>query len=194
MQKSDTSIQFGGFLGHGGYGHTVDYFDLQKYYLGEVSDYEFKEDEYVVIGAGYPALRAKIYNDLKERKDVNFFTIYVGEKPQDSVHFGEANIITPMSCLSCNIEIGNCNVLNGDVIVGHDVKIGDFNFFGPRSQVLGNVDIGNENQIGANTILLPHCKIGNKNKIAPLSVVYKGCRNDSYWSGNPAVKIGNIEE
>ena len=192
MQKSDSSIQFGGFLGHGGYGHTVDYKDLQKYYAGEVAEHPFKENEYVVIGAGYPELRQKIYADLK-KINVKFFTVYVGEKLPASVEIGEANIFVPPFLCTCNIKIGNANVFNGDVCVGHDSVVGDFNFFGPRSQVLGNVKIGDFNQIGANVILLPKCKIGNGNKIAPLSAVYKGCRNNSYWAGNPAVNIGNNE-
>lgn len=191
MMEKDSSVQFGGFLGHGGYGHTVDYKELQKYYLGEVSEHEFKDDEYVVIGAGYPELRQKIYADLKSL-NIKFFTIYIGEKLPKSIEIGESNIFAPPFVCSCNIKIGNNNVFNGDVIVGHDSEIGDCNFFGPRSQVLGGVKVGHFNLIGANAILLPHCKIGNDNKIAPLSAVYKGCRNNSYWAGNPAVKIGEL--
>jgi hypothetical protein len=138
MIATDSSIQFGGFLGHGGYGHTVDYKDLQKYYSGEVSEHIFKEDEYVVIGAGYPELRKKIYADLK-KLNVRFFTIYIGEKLPKSIEIGESNIFAPPFVCSCNI------------------------------------------------------KIGNNNKIAPLSAVYKGCRDNSYWVGNPAVKVGSIE-
>ena len=36
-------------------------------------------------------------------------------------------------------------------------------------------------------------KIGDNNKIAPLSAVYKGCKNNCYMAGNPALKIGSIE-
>ncbi|MBR1777624.1 MAG: transferase [Alphaproteobacteria bacterium] len=191
MAQNDPEIVFGGFMGHGGYGHTVDYLDLQKYYMGEVAEHKFKQNEYVVIGAGYPVLRKKIYDELKNR-NVSFFTIHIGEPLRDSVEIGEANIFCPPFVYTCNIQIGNANVFNGDVIVGHDSVIGDCNFFGPRSQVLGNTKIGDFNQIGANAILLPHCKIGNNNKIAPLSAVYKGCRDNSYWAGNPAIKVGDI--
>lgn len=191
MMEKDSSVQFGGFLGHGGYGHTVDYKELQKYYLGEVSEHEFKDDEYVVIGAGYPELRQKIYADLKS-SNIKFFTIYIGEKLPESIEIGESNIFVPPLPCSCNIKIGNNNVFNGDVGIGHDVVIGDSNFFGPRCLVLGEVKVGNFNQIGSNAILLPHCKIGNNNKIAPLSAIYKGCRDNSYWAGNPAVKIGEL--
>lgn len=189
MKRTDASIEFGGFLGHGGYGHTVDYKHLQEFYLGEERDHTFKEDEYVIIGAGYPELRRKIYNDLKKR-NVRFFNLILG-KYGSSVTFGEANISLYTS-LTVNTKIGNGNVFNGAVIVGHDTEIGDFNFFGPRSSVLGTVKIGNDNIIGTNAVILPHAKIGNNNKVAPLSAVYKGCRHNCYMLGNPALKVGEI--
>ena len=190
INKLNPEIKFAGFLGHGGYGHTVDYLDLQKFYLGEVSKHSFEENEFVVIGAGYPALRQKIYNELKAR-NINFYNLILNSFICDSVNIGEANVILS-SFLTSNINIGNCNVFNGDIIVGHDVEIGDFNFFGPRSQILGNVKVGSSNQIGTNAILLPKSKIGNNNKIAPLSAVYKGCKDNCYMLGNPALKIGEI--
>ena len=189
MKRDDPSIEFGGFLGHGGYGHTVNYKHLQEFYLGEESDHTFKEDEYVIIGAGYPELRRKIYNDLKKR-NVRFFNLILG-KYGSSVTFGEANISLYTS-LTVNTKIGNGNVFNGAVIVGHDTEIGDFNFFGPRSSVLGTVKIGNDNIIGTNAVILPHAKIGNNNKVAPLSAVYKGCRDNCYMLGNPALKVGEM--
>lgn len=190
MKSYDPSVEFAGFLGHGGYGHTVDYKHLQKFYLGEESDHVFKDDEYAVIGAGYPNLRRKIYNDLKKR-NVRFLNIICA--PLDpSVHFGEANIFVAPFFSSVNLTIGNGNVFNGAVIVGHDAEIGDFNFFGPRSSVLGAVKIGNDNIIGTNAVILPHAKIGNNNKVAPLSAVYKGCRDNCYMLGNPALKVGEI--
>lgn len=193
LMEKDSNITFGGFLGHGGYGHTVDYKELQIFYKGEVSEYKFNDNEYVVIGAGYPELRQKIYYELKARK-INFYnlidkriSIFTG------THIGEANVIVGHGYISVDTKIGNGNVFNGDVILGHDCEIGDFNFFGPRSQALGNVKIDSMNQIGANAILLPNSKIGDNNKIAPLSAVYKGCKNNCYMAGNPALKIGSIE-
>ena len=183
-------VNFGGFLGHGGYGHTVDYKKYQYLYKGEVSEHEFTADEYVIIGAGYPELREKIYTELKNRQ-IKFYNLITCTGCIPSSSFcGEANIIIGQSAFSVDVRIGNGNIFNGDVIVGHDAEIGDFNFFGPRSQILGNVKIGNMNTIGANSILLPNAKIGNNNKIAPLSAVYKGCKNNCYMLGNPALKMG----
>ena len=187
-----TEITFGGFLGHGGYGKTVDYKTYQHLYIGEVSKHVFKDNEYVIIGAGYPGLRKKIYEELKAR-NIPFFNLIAGTSfLGDSVEIGEANIILS-SAITTNVFLGNGNVFNGFVIVAHDSKIGSFNFFGPRSQILGNVTVGNSNQIGANAILLPKSKIGDNNIIAPLSAIYKGCKNNCYMIGNPALKTGQVE-
>lgn len=192
--QCDKELQFGGFLGHAGYGHTVDYKTWQHLYLGEVSEHIFCDNEYVVIGAAYPDLRKKIYDELKLR-NVKFYTI----KPQngvnikETVEYGEANVFVPGFSPTVNIKIGDGNVFNGDIGIGHDVEIGSFNFFGPRSMLLGNVKVGDNNTIGANVILLPHAKVGNNNKISPLSAVYKGCKNNGYYLGNPAIRIGDVE-
>lgn len=187
--QSNPEIQFAGFLGHGGYGHTVDYKNLQEFYKGEVADHIFNIDEYVVIGAGYPELRQKIYNELKAR-NVQFFNlippyVYINS----TVEIGEGNVFVAPFTVTVNIKIGNGNVFNGGIVIGHDAVIGDCNFFGPRSQILGGVKIGNNNQVGAGSILLPKAKIGNNNIIAPLSAVYKGCKDNCHMLGNPALKV-----
>ena len=63
-----------------------------------------------------------------------------------------------------------------------------------QANVLGAVKVGSLNTIGTGSVLLPNCKIGDNNKIAPLSVVYKGCKNYTYMLGNPAMKVGNINQ
>jgi acetyltransferase-like isoleucine patch superfamily enzyme len=192
MSQADKEIKFGGFLGHNGYGKNVDYKTLQKFYLGELSEFEFKEGDYAVIGAGYPLLRKTIYNDLKARNIKLFNLIPPNVYISELVEIGEGNVFAAPCCPAGHVKIGSCNVFNSDVIVGHDAQIGDFNFFGPKSQILGNCKVGNSNIIGAGSVLLPHAKIGDNNKIAPLSAIYKGCKDNCYMLGNPALKAGDI--
>ena len=188
ISKRNSDVQFAGFLGHGGYGAAVNYLNLQKFYKGEVLEHKFEDDEYAVIGAGYPALRSKIYYDLKEM-GVKFYTlITVNSYINEYVEIGEGNIFNETNITSPHIKIGNANLFNDEIIIGHDVEVGNFNFFGPRSQLLGSVKVGDMNTIGANAVLLPSAKIGSNNKIAPLSAVYKGCRDNCYLLGSPALK------
>jgi len=187
MRYFDKTVEFAGFLGHGGYGHTVDYKNYQQFYLGEVSEHNFAEDEYACIGAGYPELRKKIFDELKAR-GIRFANIYT-EPLCESAVIGEGNVIINSNGLGPNVVIGNGNVLNGYIITGHDVKMGDFNFLGPRCMLLGYVSIGNSNTIGAGSIILAHKSIGNNNNIAPLSVVYRSCQDNMHLLGNPAKRM-----
>lgn len=190
--RSNVDFEFGGFLGHAGYGSTVDYKNVQHLYKGEVADFRFEENDYCIIGSGISSIRKKIYHDLKEMGAKLYNFICDETLINESVTMGEGNILIS-TAMTVNIKIGHANLFNGHVGIGHDCQIGDFNFFGPRSQVLGAVTVGNENSIGTNGILLPNAKIGNRNKIAPLSAVYRGCKDNGYYLGNPAMKIGDAE-
>lgn len=187
-------IEFAGFLGHNGYGEQVDYCQEQHWYKGDVLQHKFEEDEYCVIGAGFPKARKAIYEDLK-KLGVKFYTIFwpKTEVPA-TTEIGEANIFIGLTMISVNAKIGNANLFNGTVAISHDRIVGDYNFFGPKTIVLGRTQIGNENTVGANSIIMADAKVGNNNKITPLSVIYKKCKNNGYYAGNPALKIGDIEE
>lgn len=188
-QYSD-EIEFGGFLGHNGY--RVDFKSGARFFRGDVSEHVFQDEDFAVIGAGYPELRMKIYGDLKALGIRLFNLVARGCFLDPSIDLGEGNVFAPPFRSSPDMRIGNGNVFNGGVNTSHDNVIGDFNFFGPRSQLLGSVQVGNRNIVGANAVLLPKCKIGDDNKISPLSAVYKGCKNKCYMHGNPAVKTGVV--
>lgn len=185
-------MEFAGFVGHNGY--VVDFGDQNHLFRGDLSQMKFGLDDWCVIGAGYPELRKKIYDDILRfgGRMINLCSPYV--KLPDNIDIGVGNcIVGTILNENVDIHIGNGNLFNGNIVVGHDAKIGDFNFFGPASQILGDVKIGDCNTIGANAIILAHAKIGNNNKISPLSCVYRGCRDNCYMHGNPAEKIGTVE-
>lgn len=188
-QYSD-DIEFGGFLGHNGY--RVDFKNSASFFRGDVSEHVFQDEDFAVIGAGYPELRMKIYGDLKALGIRLVNLVARGCFLDPSIDLGEGNVFAPPFRSSPDMRIGNGNVFNGGVNTSHDNVIGDFNFFGPRSQLLGSVQVGNRNIVGANAVLLPKCKIGDDNKISPLSAVYKGCKNKCYMHGNPAIKTGVV--
>lgn len=131
---TDENVRFAGFLGHGGYGHTVNYMDLQRYYRGEAAEHKFAADEYAVIGAGEPSLRRRIYDNLKAA-GVRFYTLLSpSSRIAARAELGEGNVFVSTEIVSHNIKIGNGNLFNGRVIVGHDVSVGDFNFSAPTAK------------------------------------------------------------
>ena len=184
-------ICFGGFLGHGGYGSGVDYKSVSEFFICEVTEFNFCDDDYVIIGAAYPSLRSKIYKDLKQL-NVKYYNLITADSIiNSSASIGECNIIIS-ALVSADTIIGDGNVFNYQSVVGHDACIGNFNFLGPRSQILGCAILKDYNQIGAGTVVLPKAKLGSNNIIAPLSAVYKGCKNNKYLMGNPALNVGQV--
>ena len=191
ISHGQTDISFGGFLGHNG--NIVDCKSRQDLFLGDVANFKFEENDYCVIGVGVPEIRKRIFEDLTKIGVKLYNLISYDSKLSDYVEMGEGNIIRSSS-FTTDIKIGDGNLFNGQGMVGHDCEIGNFNFFSPRTNVLGAVKVGSLNTIGTGSVLLPNCKIGDNNKIAPLSVVYKGCKNYTYMLGNPAMKVGNINQ
>lgn len=180
-------VCFGGFLSHGGY--EMDLRSCSHLYRGAWNEHSWTANDFAVIGVGgNVSVRKKIFDDLKSA-GLKFYTLVsIKSRLNPNLNCGECNIFMNTR-ISTDIKIGYGNVFNGDIIVGHDCEIGNFNFFGPRSTILGSVKIGDCNSIGTSSVLLPECKIGNNNKIAPLSAVYKGCRDNCYMIGNPALKV-----
>lgn len=102
---------------------------------------------------------------------------------------GIGNIFAFGFHMTTNIRIGNFNILNTRVTLGHDVEVGSFNVFLPNVQVNGNVSVGNENIFGMNSSVLQKKKIGSRNKIGAHSFVATNIGSNQSVFGNPAVKI-----
>ena len=102
---------------------------------------------------------------------------------------GEGNIIQRGCVFSCDVSIGNFNVLNGEVACGHDVVIGSFNTFMPDSRISGKVSIGNENFLGVGSIVLQQIVIEHGVRLGAGSVLMTRPQNESLYLGNPAKKF-----
>ena len=102
---------------------------------------------------------------------------------------GIGNILTHGFYMTTNIKLGDFNVFNTRVTIGHDVKIGSFNVLLPNVQISGNVSIGDENLFGMNSSVLQKKIIGSRNKIGAHSFVATNIPSDQSVFGNPAVKI-----
>jgi acetyltransferase-like isoleucine patch superfamily enzyme len=187
VMQQQGDLSFKGFLSFEGYlGELRELSDLQ---LGVDDTYVPVADDVFVIGIGAPDLRMKAFCKWKERGAEFFTLVHPVCTIQSGVTLGEANIFACASYISCNTSLGSANYFNGSVVVGHDVTLGDANFFAPFSFVGGDVRIGSRNSFGVRSTVLAKARIGNDNTIAPGAFVYKGCRNNTIMSGNPALDI-----
>lgn len=169
-------------------------YGLEKYFLGHYDDYNFDDNDYVVIAIGACGTRKALYDKLKA-KNVKFFNLISPKAyiPNISI-IPECTIVAPFVSIAMNAKIGIGNIINGFSGIGHDAMIGNFNVFSSHIDICGFTKIGDENFFGSRVSTLPRSKIGNNNKIAAGSVVYRGCKNNRVMQGNPAVVISTVED
>ncbi|MBQ7690514.1 MAG: serine acetyltransferase [Muribaculaceae bacterium] len=105
----------------------------------------------------------------------------------EAFRIGKGNIIQGRQCFaSCDVVIGDFNVLNGSVVLGHDVKMGSFNVFMSNVFLSGEVVVGDCNLLGVGAIVLQRVKIGNNVHLSPASVLITNPKDGELYIGNPA--------
>lgn len=102
---------------------------------------------------------------------------------------GMGNVICAQGFVSCNVKIGNFNIINNGVSLGHDCRIGDFNALMPGAHVSGGVEIGNLNFMGVNSSILPYFKIADEVTVGAGSVVMRNIKKSGTYVGVPAQKL-----
>jgi sugar O-acyltransferase (sialic acid O-acetyltransferase NeuD family) len=161
--------------------------------LGNMNDLnEAGEEIDVIIAAG------KSHNIISILKKLNSDKLTFPNLFHPSCQFlhfkslviGVGNIIQPYSSLSADNKIGNYNVFNAGVRVGHDTVIGNYNTFATSTLISGGVEIGDQNDFGMNSGILQYKKVGNGNVIAPMSILFKSIKDNGHYLGVPAMSTG----
>lgn len=104
-----------------------------------------------------------------------------------STRLGRGNIIAANCSLTCDISIGNFNILNIGTVIGHDATIGDCNAIMPRCQVSGGGNIGHCNLLGTGSTILQGVEVGDWNKVGAHALLTKSVLSNSVLTGIPAV-------
>ena len=106
----------------------------------------------------------------------------------ETFHIGKGNIIQRHCTATCDTEVGDFNIFNGTVCMGHDVKIGSFNTFMPLVRVSGEVIVGDENFFGIASIILQQIKVGSGIRLGAASVLMTKPKKGYLYICNPARK------
>lgn len=157
--------------------------------VGRISDYQFTNEDEVIIAIGNIDVKKKIVAQLKCR--VKFFSFvskeaYIG----NNVTLGEGVLICPGVKLPANIKIGNFVSINIDSRIGHDSVVGDYCSIMPNVDVGGESIIGNEVFLGTKSTIIPRTKIADRTSVGVASVILKEVKelNGTYF-GNPARRM-----
>ena len=108
---------------------------------------------------------------------------------EESVTMGHGNIITFGCRFSCNTHLGDFNVLNGNVSLGHDVTLGSYNVMFPETRISGQTTIENQNFFGSRSFVAQCLKIGDRCRFGAGCYVLRRVKAGYLYMGNPAKRI-----
>ena len=160
--------------------------------LGGINDLNlWKKSISIVMAIGSP-LTVKVLADKISNPNVSFPNIIAPTTlflDRNSVKMGHGNVICNRCTISCNVTIGDFNIFNGYIPVGHDAIIGNYNVFMPSVNVSGGVEIDNCNFFGVQSVVLQYQNVGSNVRIGANSVVMRTAKDGNLYMGNPATKV-----
>ena len=150
---------------------------------------ERTESADVVVAVGQPKVRQRLGQQLGSSGLFRFPNLIHPDVQVDPLHvrLGKGNVLTKGVVLTCDIVIGDFNLVNWNATVGHDATLGSYNVLNPGSNVSGHVKIGDSCLIGVGAIILERLQIANGTVIGAGAVVTKSVvRENGTYVGVPA--------
>jgi sugar O-acyltransferase (sialic acid O-acetyltransferase NeuD family) len=168
--------------------NALDGFPSDYKIVGNISDFEFDKNDWIILAITNPSTKEIIYRKLLNK--ANFYTfipknVIIGKY----VKIEEGSIILPNTIISTNVKIGKCVIINIGTQIGHDVIIDDFCSLMANVDLGGGVKLGKKVYIGSNATIIPKICIVDDVKIGAGSIVIKKIQQSQTVFGNPAKKI-----
>ena len=157
-------------------GYNVSHYGTVMGGIDELNSW--KERLAVVISIGSPAVVNRIVEMIKN-KNVYFPNLIhpcIRISDKETFKIGRGNIIKHDCGFSCDVSIGDFNLFNGGVVLGHDIIIGSYNVFMPDVRISGETVIGDNNFFGVGAISLQRIVIGDGVKLGAASVLMRSPR------------------
>lgn len=157
--------------------------------LGGISELNTYSDSLsLAIAIGNPRIIETIVSKITNR-NIDFPNIIAPSayfSDPSTFKIGKGNIIQKHCSFSCDVTIGDFNVMDGADVFGHDDEVGSFNVFMPAMRISGEVKIGNCNFFGVGSIILQQIKVGDNIRLGAGSVLMTRPKSGCLYMGNPA--------
>lgn len=105
---------------------------------------------------------------------------------EGSLGMGRGNIIANRCLLSCNVRLGDFNILDGSVTLGHEAAMGSHNVVMRSVNICGGVTMGDDNFLGIGSIVLQYLTVGSRVSLSRTSVLASDAAEPGLYVGNPA--------
>lgn len=146
----------------------------------------------VVIGIGIPAVRLSVVDRYRSAgRSLGFPTLIHPRALVDlaGVRLGLGNMVTAGCVFTVDIEIGNFNLFNLNVTVGHNTKIGNGCVINPTANISGGVTLGDGVLIGTGAQILEGRSVGSRATVGAGAVVTRDVEPDTVVVGIPATAL-----
>lgn len=145
----------------------------------------------LAMAIGSPEVVKKLVT-LIDNEFVDFPNIFSPDTiflDRDNISFGRGNVVCASCLFSCHVKIGDFNMFNGLITVGHDAQIGNYNSLMPSTRISGEVVIGDCNYFGVASVVLQQVTVGNKTVVGANSTIIRKTKDGNTYMGNPATLV-----
>jgi len=149
---------------------------------------EWKTPLSVVMAIGAPKVLRIVVEKIKN-SNIDFPNIIAPNVvllDKSTLVMGKGNVIFPNSLISCNVKMGDFNLLNVYTQMGHESELGNYNVIMPTTNISGGVVIGDANLFGVKSTVLQYKKVENEVILSPGSVLSRTAKEGKIYMGNPA--------
>ena len=160
--------------------------------LGGINELNTEDEPLsLAIAVGDPKARKRIFESIHNPMISYPNLIAPSFKVLDELTFeiGIGNIIQDGCSATCNVKVGNFNVMNGSNVLGHDVKVGDFNVLMPGVRLSGSVTMEDCNMMGVDSVVLQKVVVGNHVTLGAGSVLMTKPKDGMTYIGVPAKRF-----
>lgn len=162
--------------------------------LGSIAGYAPGLDDEFLCAIGEPRDKRACYEAMTA-KGARFATLVhptalVGR----NVVLGPGTLLCPFTQLSCDITLGKLVTFGTYSNTGHDTAIGDFAQVSGSCEINGRAIVEEGAFLGSHATILPRVRVGAYAYVGAGSVVLKNVKPGVKVFGNPAVRIGLVDE
>lgn len=103
-----------------------------------------------------------------------------------NAQLGIGNVILHHCIINAGVKIGSNNILNNKSLLEHDVIVGHHNHISTAVAINADCVIGDDNFIGSNSVFVNGISISSNIIIGAGTVVVKNINKSGVYAGNPA--------